>query len=162
MFIVVKLSDVEVLVCRMIGNMRSISSRANKVGDRKMGWQPGYAIDEDGTIGEYAFCKHFNIFFDPSVSVRSGSYDCLYKGKRIDVKTTRYKEGELIATTKVNPDVDIFVLAILDEENSTVTFTGYALASELYKESTLKNFGWGNGHAIKQEDLRQWKQDHST
>jgi len=155
MSIVVQLTDLEVLSCRLIGNMKTISSRTQNVKDRQMGKQEAYETDEDGMIGEYAFCKHYNIFLDVSLSPRSGSYDCVYKSKRIDIKTTRVTNGRLIATTKKNPDVDIFVLAIL--EGNQVTFPGYALAVELYDESKLTNLGHGETYAIEQQDLRQWK-----
>jgi hypothetical protein len=155
MSIVVQLTELETLSCRLIGNMKTISSRTQNVKDRQMGKQEAYETDEDGMIGEYAFCKHYNIFLDVSLSPRSGSYDCMYKSKRIDIKTTRVTNGRLIATTKKNPDVDIFVLAIL--EGNQVTFPGYALAAELYDESKLTNLGHGETYAIEQQDLRQWK-----
>jgi hypothetical protein len=155
MSIVVQLTDLEALSCRLIGNMKTISSRTQNVKDRQMGKQEAYETDEDGMIGEYAFCKHYNIFLDVSLSPRSGSYDCMYKSKRIDIKTTRLPNGRLIATTKKNPDVDIFVLAIV--EGNKVTFPGYALASELYNESKLTNLGHGETYTIEQQDLRQWK-----
>ena len=158
MSIVVELSEEEIITCRLIGNLRSISSRLNKVNDARMGDQSSYATDEVGAIGEYAFCKHFNIFFDPSIKVRSGSYDCLYKGKRIDIKTTEYAKGRLVATKKINPDVDIFVLAVLDIEKNVVAFPGYALASELYQDSNMTDLGHGTCYAMDAHKLRKWKQ----
>ena len=79
----------------------------------------------------------------------------MLKGKRIDIKSTRHKTGRLLATKKINPDIDIFVLAIIDEDK--VSFVGYATAAELYDPSNLTDLGHGEGYAIEQKDLRQWK-----
>ena len=122
MIISVPMSSEEIMTCRLIGNMRTISNRASVIKDRQMGGQPTYQTDEEGVIGEYAFCKHHNIFFDPSIAVRSGSYDCLLNKYRIDIKATRRANGRLVATTKQNSDVDIFVLAIIGDHE--VTFPG--------------------------------------
>lgn len=155
----VQLTPAEVAMCRLLGNTRTIAARAASVGDRQMGQQPAFEIDEDGVIGEYAFCKAKNIFFDPSASPRSGSYDCIFMGKRIDIKTTRYAQGRLTATTKRNPDVDIYVLAIYDAANNKVTFPGFALADHLCQPAFLKDLGHGQGYAIEQSQLNRWKPD---
>lgn len=155
MIITVNLNQSELAVCRIIGNMRSISARAGSVTDVQMGKNNPLDIDEDGVIGEYAFCKHWNIFFDPSVSPRSGSYDCLLHHRRFDIKTTRHKEGKLIATMKHNPDVDIYALAVLI--GNTVLFPGYALQNDLCQESNITDLGYGSGYAMTQSQLTQWK-----
>ena len=153
----VQLTIAEIAMCRMLGNARTIAARAGSVVDKQMGKQPAFEIDEDGVIGEYAFCKSKNIFFDPSASPRSGSYDCVLMGKRIDVKTTRYEKGRLAVTTKRNPDVDIFVLAIFRVSDNTVVFPGFALADVLYQAENLKDLGHGEGYVMEQEQLNRWK-----
>jgi hypothetical protein len=154
MTISVSLTEQDLIMCRLIGNMRSLVARNNSVGDKKMGSQSGSQIDEDGVIGEFAFCKHFNIFFDMGLSPRSGSYDCLLRGKRVDVKTTRYKSGRLLATTKINYDVDIYVLAIL--EDNTVTFVGWTEREILTSAENLKDLGRGEGYSLDQSALKSF------
>jgi len=134
--------------------MRTLVARNNYVNDRKMGNQSGHQIDEDGVIGEFAFCRHYNIFFDLGVSPRSGSFDCILKGKRVDIKTTRYKTGKLLATTKVNPDVDIYVLAILDGYD--ITFAGWVEKEELISDKNLKDLGRGLGYSLEQSELKSF------
>jgi hypothetical protein len=134
--------------------MRTLVARNNYVNDRKMGNQSGHQIDEDGVIGEFAFCRHFNVFFDLGVSPRSGSFDCILKGKRVDIKTTRYKTGKLLATTKVNPDVDIYVLAILDGYD--ITFAGWIEKEELISDKNLKDLGRGLGYSLEQSELKSF------
>ena len=155
MTITVELSDSEVAVCRVIGNMRTIVARANSVGDQKIGPQSGVNVDEDGVIAEYAFCKHWNIHMDLTVKPRAGSYDCLLKNKRIDIKSTRIKTGHLAVKLAKNEDVDIFVLAIID--GNKVIFPGYAASADVYREDNIKSLGHGNGHCLTQDQLRKWK-----
>lgn len=155
----VQLTTSEIAVCRTLGNLRTIAARAASVNDKQMGKQSAVEIDEDGVIGEYAFCKSKNIFFDPSASPRSGSYDCVLMGKRIDIKTTRYAKGRLAVTTKRNADVDIFVLALYDPATHKVTFPGYILADRLYQPENLKDLGHGEGYVVEQSKLNQWKTD---
>lgn len=146
-------------MCRMLGNVRSIANRTNSIVNKQIGKQIAFEIDEDGVIGEYAFCKAKNIFFDPSAAPRAGSYDCLLMGQRIDVKTTRYAQGRLAVATKRNPDVDILVLAIYDTANNKVAFPGYTLADRLYQPEYLKDLGHGPSYVMEQSKLNQWKSD---
>jgi len=153
----VQLTHAEVITCRIIGNTRALAARSANVVDKRMSDQSGIHLDEDGVIGEFAFCKHKNIFFDPSASPRSGSFDCLLLDKRLDIKTTRYANGRLIATMKKNPDVDVFVLAIYDAKTHRVTFPGYVLADQLYRPENVRDLGHGPGYAIEQKNLNRWQ-----
>ena len=149
--IVVELTDAEMLVIKMLGGMRSIVGRTAGVEDKKVANLSGLTIDEDGMMAEYAFCKHFNIFPDIVPGPRSGSCDCIYNGKRIDVKSTRYHSGRLLATLKDNPDVDVYVLGIID--GNTVTFPGYATKAQLCQEQNKVDLGRGVGYALEQDRL---------
>ena len=151
--ITVQLSPAEMVVCKMLGNLRTLAARS--ANGKDAGLSTSLETDEDGVIAEMAFCKHWNIFFDPEASPRKHSYDCVLKGKRIDIKSTRHKNGRLLATKKINPDIDIFVLAIIEENK--VSFVGYATAAQLYDTSNLTDLGHGEGYAIEQKELRQWK-----
>lgn len=151
----VTLTDAELLMVKTLGGMRAITGRAAGVVDRKIGKQTGLEIDEDGMMAEFAFCKHFNIFPDLVPGPRSGSCDCIYMGKRIDIKSTRYSNGKLLATTKDNPDVDIYVLAVID--GNTVVFPGYARKDDLCREENLTDLGHGKGYALEQNQLKRWK-----
>lgn len=153
----VTLSDAEMATCRLLGEMRSLVARGNSVKDRKMADTAGYEIDIDGMIAEYAFCKHFNIFPDLTPAPRSGSYDCIYINKRIDIKSTRYKTGKLLATTKHNDDVDVYVLAIIS--GNEITFPGYATKEKLINSNNLGNLGYGDGYILNQNQLTSWKKN---
>jgi hypothetical protein len=152
----VTLTNGEMMTCRLIGNMRTMSNRGFKVNDMQMGKQDPWDTDEWGVVGEYAFCKMNNIFFDFSVSPRSGSFDCLLKGVRVDIKTTILPNGQLVARSKRNPDVDVFVLAILT--GNVVTFPGFCSAENLYQEENLTDLRNGKepAYVMPQSKLRPW------
>ena len=150
-----EITDEMRVLASILGGFRSLTARNSGVHDAKIGPQSGLNADIDGILGELAFCKVFNVFPDIGLKPRSGSPDAILKDKRVDVKTTRYKTGHLAATLKGNPDVDIYVLAIIDDVK--VEFRGYALASELLSEDKIKDLGHGKGYAMEQSELRQFK-----
>jgi hypothetical protein len=151
--IVVELTDQEILICRILGNMRTLTSRADKTSYTDINYN--LDIDEDGVVGELAFCKHWNIFFNPEARFRRHSYDAKLKDKRIDVKTTTLKNGRLQASSNINPDVDVFVLGIF--EGNKVTFVGHTTAENLYRQENFMNLGRSYGYAIEQRYLTPWK-----
>lgn len=148
------LTDAECLMLKTLGGMRSLVARSAGVKDAKMGDQNGLEADIDGLMGEYAFCKWKNIFPDLVPAPRSGSCDCVFKNQRIDIKTTRYKTGRLLATLKNNQDIDIYVLAILEE--NTVNFVGWAKKEDLRQQKNIKNLGHGEGYSLDQNELRSF------
>ena len=154
---IVNLKDDEISVCQILGRMRSLIARSANIKDAKIGDQNGADADVQGIIAEYAFAKQFNIFPDLGLSPRSGSYDGILNGIRYDIKATSYKNGKLLCTKKYNPDVDIYVLAIVD--NNNVNFIGYAKSEELRKEINLTNLGHGEGYAMTQDKLTKFKVD---
>ena len=154
---IVTLTHDELTVCQLIGRMRSLIARSAGVKDAKVGSHDGAEADVQGIMAEYAFAKHHNVFPDLGLSPRSGSYDGVLNGIRYDIKATKYKSGKLLCTKKHNPDVDIYVLAIVDVGH--VEFIGYAKAEELRKEENLTNLGHGEGYALEQHQLRKFKED---
>jgi hypothetical protein len=158
----ITLTDNDMMICRVIGNMRTMCSRANNVNDAQVGKQDAWMTDEWGVVGEYAFCKLHNIFFDCAVSPRSGSYDCMYKGARIDIKTTTLPHGQLIAVNKINPDIDVFVLAIV--EGNKVSFPGFKSAKMFYRKENLKVLGSASreSYVVPQSELQEWANETET
>ena len=149
----VTLTPAELIACKIIGNMRTLAARSANVTDAGLG--TNLSTDEDGVIAEMAFCKHWNIFFNPEASPRKHTFDCLLREKRIDIKSTRIARGRLLATKKRNPDVDVFVLAIISDPS--VSFVGYATADQLYRDENLIALGHGEGYGLEQEQLTKWK-----
>ena len=155
----VQLDNIDIIICEMIGRMRNIVNRNFKVKDTKVSKNSPNNIDVQGFLAEFAFCKHFNIFPDFDFRPRSGSYDALYNGYRYDIKSTRHKNGRLIATTKVNPDVDIYILAIIND--TEVDFIGYAFKEEFIKQENIKDLGYGDTYVLERDKLHKFKDGHT-
>jgi hypothetical protein len=152
---IVKLQPDEVLICEQLGRMRSIIARSSGVKDAKVGTHDGSEADVMGMKAEYAFAKQFNTFPDLGLTPRSGSADGKLKGYAYDIKSTTYKTGRLLATKKENPDVDMYVLCIVD--NSEVDIKGYTMKKDLIQPSNLKNLGHGEGYCMEQNELKRFK-----
>lgn len=149
----IELTDAELMVCQTLGSLRSLVNRRHGVADAKMGDQSGMNADIDGLIGEYAFCKAYNLFCDIAPTPRSGSFDAVTRKKmRIDVKATRRKDGRLLATLKSNPDVDAYVLAIID--GNSVELAGWMKREELCTEGNIRSLGHGDTYVMDRAGLR--------
>ena len=141
------------LLASIWGGFRTFVSRADGVVDRKIGPQSGADADMDGLLGELAFCQAHNVWPDLGMKSRSGSYDCVVRGKRIDIKTTRHANGRLLCTLKDNPDVDVYVLAVIEKNNKYVNFVGCANKADLCKPENIVDLGHGKGYALDQSRL---------
>jgi hypothetical protein len=144
----------EITVCQMIGRMRSLIARSFGVKDAKVGDQDGAESDVIGMIAEYAFAKQFNVFPDLGLSPRSGSADGIIKGKRYDIKATTYKTGRLLCTVKDNPDVDVYILAIVS--GNEIDIVGWEYKENLRKDENLIDLGYGKGYALTQDKLQKF------
>lgn len=152
---VVKLDQFELDLCHLIGRKRSEIARSHNVRDTKIGTHNGEDADIQGFIAEYAFAKYLNIFPDFGLSPRSGSYDGVtHKGTRYDIKSTNNKNGNLLSTLKVNNDVDVYVLAYVD--NNSVEFVGWAKKDELIQQENIKDLGHGKGYFLSRNKLRSF------
>lgn len=152
----ITLLEIEFNVIQIVANLRGIAGRASGTKNKRVSTNHYQDVEFDGLIGEYAFCKINNLYMDIVPMTRAGSYDCLYNGKRIDIKATRYKTGMLIGNQDRNWDVDIFILAIIDKQ--TVRFPGFAYAEELYEIENLTTLGEYKTpvYAMPQDKLRKF------
>lgn len=149
MIIKVNMEPYEIAFCKMMGNLRNYSCRIT--GTENKNHNDPYEIDENGFIGEFAFCKHFNVFPDVTAKPRSGSVDCIYRGKKFDIKTTRVKSGRLIAP--YSDETEAFALAILFD--TCVLLPGYIMAEEVFRpENQTGEFG--DSYVVGQHRLTQW------
>ena len=153
----ITLIEAEMNVLRIIANLRGLVARANNITNQRVSENHTQDVEFDGLIGEYAFCKIHNLFLDIVPQPRSGSYDCKFYDQAVDIKATRYKNGVLLGHSKRNPDVDVYVLCIIDGYN--VRFPGYALADDLYVDANLTTLGKYDTpvYALDQSKLRKWK-----
>ena len=155
---IVELDSSEILVCECIGRMRSLIARSANVKDQKIGNQNGIESDVMGIKAEYAFAKYFNVFPDLGLSPRSGSCDGKLKGVAYDIKSTHIKSGHLLATKKVNPDVDMYVLCVVTQNQ--VDIKGYIFKKDLIKPENFNYFknSTEKSYFVDQSKLRKFKE----
>jgi hypothetical protein len=126
--------------------------------DLKVGGQSNEETDLEGIAGELVACKFFNVYPDTETNLKDlPKYDLLTsKGSRVDVKTTQYKNGRLLATlNKKVCDVDIYVLVI--GSFPVYDVVGWAKSEELIADKNIMNLGRGDGYALSQDQLRAFK-----
>ena len=158
----VRLTAAEQRIVRFIAKSRSQTNRQNGITDARVGPQSSEDLDIIGFGAEMAFCKMFNVYPDFSVQPRKGGADCLRFGNAIDVKSTTYGKGKLLAVpNKELLAADVYALMIVewaykdDESEALFRFAGFAKASELLAENRLTDLGHGPTYAINQDELAQ-------
>jgi len=148
----IKLTDSELKICEWLGKNRYENNRSFSIQDKKIGPQSVQETDIEGICGEFAFCKAYNLYPDMSVNTRSGGHDILINGVRVDVKTTKYKTGMLLASKdKKEHDSDIYVLVI--GARPSYSIIGWCRSCDLIKNSNLVDLGYGFSYGLCQNSL---------
>lgn len=148
----VKLSEAEQRIVCWVAATRTRSNREAGVVNGKVGPQSEEETDRIGFGAEVAFCKMNNLYPDFSVEPRRGGADCERLGSTIDVKTTRYANGKLVAVPgKRTVGTAFYALMVCDWPS--YRFAGYASAAELFDSSRLADLGHGATYAMPQEEL---------
>jgi len=148
------LNENEQRLAKFLATARSVTSRENNVKDMRVGNDSSEAIDLEGMAAEIAYCKLMNIYVDMDTNPpEMPAFDCVSRlGVRVDVKSTKYRNGHLIATLKkVKNPADKYVLVV--GEFPSYSVVGEVWAEDLLHEGNLKNFGYGNCYAVTQSEL---------
>jgi len=153
----ITLNEAEQKLCYYIAKRRYQNARSNSIPDHKIGPQSCEETDLEGIGAEVAWCKVNNLY--PDTEITEGytpAEDCIsHNGLRIDVKSTKYPNGHLLATLKKKDKrCDLYALVI--GAFPTYRIAGYVPAEELFKEENIKNFGHGDGFALAQGDLMEF------
>jgi len=148
----------EVRIARWIGQQRWESNRQAGVTNAKVGDQGDAFTDQNGFGGELAFCKLFNTYPDFSIAPRTALYDTgdtWLHGHPIDIKTTEYATGRLLAVPwKTPPTADCLLLfALMTGTLPTFTFRGFFAARDLLVPSRLGSLGHGPTYIAEQSEL---------
>ena len=133
------LDESEQEICRAVALARTLNCRGAGVENKRVGSQDDHTTDLNGFGGEFAFCKIFNVFPDFSMELRNASTDrgdaLLPSGYTVDVKTTVYCTGKLIASPSLKDNHDLY--ALMTGTFPEYTFRGFisteVLHSDLYK-----------------------------
>lgn len=155
----ITLSKMEQYVCKFIAQMRHKNNRLKGVTNAKIGNQSDWQTDLEGFGAEFAFCMGFNVFPDFSVQVRSSQRGedaqgdaILPGGLVVDIKSTQYDDGRLLAARWKEPEVDLY--ALMTGVFPEYTFRGFMLQQELLQEKRLTDLGHGKGYVADQSELR--------
>jgi len=147
----ITLTPAEQAVAKSLAVMRQQIARAIGRVDQQIGQQAGWETDEQGIGGEFAAARAYNVF--PCLELKpDNGFDLIVRGKKIDVKTTKYKSGRLLAKrTQRDDEVDIFLL--VTGQFPSFKIVGYATAAQLLKKENLIDLGHGEGFGLTQEKL---------
>lgn len=146
----VTLTDSEQKVAELIAKTRFDSNRANNIYNNKKGPQSNYETDLEGAASELAAAKALNVW--PDLTEEIQVHDLTYNGFTIDVKTTKYRTGRLIAgLQKKDKSCDYYMLLV--GECPTYDIKGFAKREDLLCEETVTDLGWGKLHALAQDKL---------
>jgi hypothetical protein len=149
----ITLTDSEIKICQWLAKQRHSSNRSGGVIDGKIGPQSCEETDLEGICGEFAFCKALNLYPDMSISPRKGSHDVFAFGKTIDVKTTKYKTGKLLARQSKNETPsDVYVLIV--GERPDYNIVGCCSSADLIQDKNLIDLGYGKTYGLEQRVLK--------
>ena len=129
----------------MVAVERQLYGRKNYEDKKKM--DDGFQADVDGMVAEMCFGKLFNYYVDMGLGKKKADF-VSRKGETIDVKSTRYKTGKLLATLdKKNDPCDLYVLMVVDDHGAW--YRGFVRKEELFQESNIRDLGRGSGYVYE-------------
>lgn len=148
----VELNETEQKLSIFLAKKRYASNRNSNVTDKKIGPQSVEDTDLEGVAAEVAFCKAMNIYPDTEIN-HHPDYDALFKGKKIDIKTTKHRNGLLLATlNKVYKDIDIYVLVVGNFPKYNLV--GFLETKEFLLDRNKVNLGYGTCYGVPQDMLK--------
>ena len=139
-----------------ISSVREFVNRDYGVNDRQMGRDDGFSIVVDGFVAEMAVCKHFNVCPDLSFEPRAGGHDCMIRGKKVDVKSTKPgKERVYIPEWKKDNGIDRYVYCYVNFR--TVDILGWFAPQDIFREDNLEPSPRAgvNHHVLNLKNLRK-------
>lgn len=149
----VALTPIEQRLAKALAEMRYSTQRANGVTDRRVSDKQETDIDLEGAGAEIALARVLNVY--PDLDNKAGDEDLVLKdGRRVDVKSTRYKSGRLLAVPwKKGKPADLYVLLIGSFPEYRIA--GWVTRDELFNDANRQSFGASQtkGFAVEQANL---------
>lgn len=147
---IITLDATEQEVCEHVAKERYNNARKKGITDNKKGPQSNYATDLEGVASEMAAAKLLNVW--PDLSAEVAVHDLTFMGYTVDVKATKYRTGKLIAALhKKHKACDYYMLML--GEFPEYHLGGFCKKENLLTDETITNLGWGNLHALEQDQL---------
>jgi len=139
------------------GTMRNQNGKLPTVTNKIMGDQDPLEGDINSMGGEIAVARIFKIHPDLSTEPRRGGPDNIINGKVVDVKTTTYENGRLLAILDKKKDpCEIYILVRGTLPNYELS--GWCYGEELFREGNIKNLGHGPGYVLENHKLRSMEE----
>lgn len=147
----ITLNEVEIRLAKFVAKKRHELAREKGRPNLRVGGQSDEFTDLNGAGGEIAFCKAMNVY--PSLVIGElDNHDAEILSGTVDVKTTKYRNGRLLAVqSKAMKPADLYALIIGEIPN--YRYVGMATAAELFQKENITNLGRGDGYAIEQQFL---------
>jgi len=123
------LSSGEVALAASLAAIRQGVNREAGIRNQKAGQQDAITTELVGVLGELAFCKWANIYPDLTTHLRRGSFDAVYRGWNVDVKSTRNPHGDLWVDARKDKMPDLYVLVHV--EYAACTLLGWVWSGEV-------------------------------
>ena len=153
----IELNSVEQALAEGIAKRRYNKCRKDGIKNCKIGDQSNHFTDLEGFAAELAFCKLHNIYPDLLIQPRSSiddNGDCLLhiEHGRVDVKTTKYQNGRLLAPLwKSKNSADIYALMV--GEFPKYKFVGFIKSSDFLIDSNIGEIKGRRTYMISQDKL---------
>jgi hypothetical protein len=151
----IELTDLECTIAQQVGlNRNSINRKINSFLQVKSKHLSSQEIDVDGAGAELAVSKAMNVYPDFTVNGPQKYHDIELNGKKIEIKSTRYKTGcLLIPPNQKDWDIDAYIL--LTGSLPQYTFAGGCFKSDIITEKRYGIFkSTGNySYYMEQKDL---------
>jgi len=150
--VIVKLTNAEMTIATILGTMRQSVNQAANVKDQS------YSDDSEknhlvGAIAEIAWNKRYETFPDFNCEPRRGGWDAITDGKKVDIKATDLKDGNLVTSIgKLTDAVDRYVLAIVKDVN-TVEFIGWIDSKDFLRDENKTDLGHGKTYFLHRSKL---------
>lgn len=156
----ITLNEVEIRLAKFVARKRYELARKNGRPNLKVGGQSNAFTDLEGVAGEIAFCKAMNVY--PNLVIGEvDEYDADIPEGTVDVKTTKYRSGKLLAVqSKKMRQADLY--ALITGTIPHYRFVGMATGSELFREENITDLGRGNGYALCQDKLTYQRNNHES
>jgi hypothetical protein len=150
----IELNEAEQKLARFLACKRHQANRDAGIENRRIGPQSDEQTDLEGIGAEIAFCKAHNVYPDMTLDSHPFEDAVTRQGKRVDIKSTRYQSGHLVAVLgkkeKNPPDIYALVIGVFPKYR----IAGVIASGELLQDENIKDFGHGPTFAIGQNKLR--------
>ena len=151
-----ELNKNERMIAVLVGKERYASNRKKGIVNQKAGTLAAYETEVEGVGGEPVFAKACNLY--PDFATIPGKYDFLAHGMKVDVKTTRHKNGRLlVSSTKKISECDAYVLIVGSMPRYEII--GWAYAPEIINKEHLGELGNGPVYMMDQSELHNFPEN---